>query len=204
MDVKTAFLSGPLKEKVYVAQPKGFIDPDHLEKVYRLRKALYGLKQAPRAWYDKLSTFLMSKGFTKARLTEKRLKEVKRIIRYLKGTINKRLWYPKDSTFELTAFLDVDHVGCLDTRKSTSGGIQFLGEKLVGCQRSRTALQCLQQRQKHVERRIIEQYFARTEYQLADMFTKDLSQDRFEYLVKWIGMRCLTPAELEVLANETA
>ncbi|GJW64782.1 retrovirus-related pol polyprotein from transposon TNT 1-94 [Tanacetum coccineum] len=46
MDVKTAFLNGPLKEEVYVAQPDGFIDPDHPEKVYRLRKALYGLKQA--------------------------------------------------------------------------------------------------------------------------------------------------------------
>ncbi|GJY09935.1 retrovirus-related pol polyprotein from transposon TNT 1-94 [Tanacetum coccineum] len=65
MDVKTTFLNGPLKEEVYVAQPDGFVDPDHPEKVYRLRKALYGLKQAPRAWYDELSNFLMSKGFTK-------------------------------------------------------------------------------------------------------------------------------------------
>nr|GFA66117.1 retrovirus-related Pol polyprotein from transposon TNT 1-94 [Tanacetum cinerariifolium] len=65
MDMKTAFLNGPLKEEVYVAQPDGFVDPDHPEKVYRLRKALYGLKQAPRAWYDKLSKFLTSKGFTK-------------------------------------------------------------------------------------------------------------------------------------------
>ncbi|GKA67644.1 retrovirus-related pol polyprotein from transposon TNT 1-94, partial [Tanacetum coccineum] len=65
MDVKMAFLNGPLKEEVYVAQPDGFVDPDNLEKVYRLRKALYGLKQAPRAWYDELSNFLMSKGFTK-------------------------------------------------------------------------------------------------------------------------------------------
>nr|GFB95773.1 hypothetical protein [Tanacetum cinerariifolium] len=54
-----------LQEEVYVAQLDGFIDPDHLEKVYRLRNALYGLKQAPKAWYDELSKFLTSKGFTK-------------------------------------------------------------------------------------------------------------------------------------------
>ncbi|GKA43107.1 retrovirus-related pol polyprotein from transposon TNT 1-94, partial [Tanacetum coccineum] len=65
MDVKIAFLNGPLKEEVYVAQPDGFVDPDHPDKVYRLRKALYGLKQALRAWYDELSKFLISKGFTK-------------------------------------------------------------------------------------------------------------------------------------------
>ncbi|GJZ20874.1 gag-pol polyprotein [Tanacetum coccineum] len=64
MEVKTAFINGPLKEEVYVVRPDGFVDPDHLEKS-RLRKALYGLKQAPRAWYDELSNFLMSKGFTK-------------------------------------------------------------------------------------------------------------------------------------------
>nr|GEV03472.1 putative RNA-directed DNA polymerase [Tanacetum cinerariifolium] len=91
MDVKTAFLNGSLKEEVYVSHPNGFIDPDHLEKVYRLRIALYGLKQAPRAWYDELSTLLISKGFTK----------------------------------------DDDHAGCFDTRKSTTGGIQFLGDKPV-------------------------------------------------------------------------
>nr|GEV18734.1 retrovirus-related Pol polyprotein from transposon TNT 1-94 [Tanacetum cinerariifolium] len=65
MDVKTAFFSGPLKEQVYVAQPDGFVDPDHPNNVYRLRKALYGLKKAPRAWYDELSNFSMSKDFTK-------------------------------------------------------------------------------------------------------------------------------------------
>ncbi|GJU91028.1 retrovirus-related pol polyprotein from transposon TNT 1-94 [Tanacetum coccineum] len=65
MDVKTTFLYGPLKEEVYVNQPDGFVDPYHPDKVYRLKKALYGLKQAPRAWYDELSNFLVSKGFSK-------------------------------------------------------------------------------------------------------------------------------------------
>ncbi|GJS08238.1 retrovirus-related pol polyprotein from transposon TNT 1-94 [Tanacetum coccineum] len=197
MDVKTDFFNGPLTEEVYVAHPDGFVDIDHPEKVYRLRKTLYGLKQTPRTWYDELSNFLISKGFNK----------------------------------------DVDHTGCLDTLKSTSGGIQFLGEKLVSWmskKQDRTAMStteaeyvalssaitiscnpvqhsCTKQINVHyhfikeqVERGIIELYFVRTEYQLADMFTKALSQDRFEYLIKQLGMRCLTPVELEVMANETA
>ncbi|GKF41638.1 retrovirus-related pol polyprotein from transposon TNT 1-94, partial [Tanacetum coccineum] len=62
MDVKTAFLDGELKEEVDVSQPEGFINPDRLNHVYRLKKALYGLKQAPRAWYDTLSKFLLAQG----------------------------------------------------------------------------------------------------------------------------------------------
>nr|GFD13145.1 uncharacterized mitochondrial protein AtMg00810-like [Tanacetum cinerariifolium] len=67
-----------------------------------------------------------------AQPTEKHLTTVKWIFRYLKDTIHIGLWYPKDTSFELTAFSDSDHAGCLDSRKSTSGGIQFLGgDKLV-------------------------------------------------------------------------
>ncbi|GKE00599.1 retrovirus-related pol polyprotein from transposon TNT 1-94, partial [Tanacetum coccineum] len=65
MDVKMEFLKGSLEKEVYVAQPDRFVDPGHPDKVYRLRRALYRLKQAPRAWYDELSKFLISKGFTK-------------------------------------------------------------------------------------------------------------------------------------------
>ncbi|GJZ75165.1 retrovirus-related pol polyprotein from transposon TNT 1-94 [Tanacetum coccineum] len=285
MDVKTTFLNGPLKEEVYVNQPDGFVDPHHPDKVYRLKKALYGLKQAPKAWSDELSNFLVSKGFSKAsrpdivhstcycaryqaRPTEKHLMEVKRIFWYLNNIINMGLWYPKDTGFNLTAFSDSDHAGCLDTRKSTSSGIQFLGgDKLVSwsskkqdctsmssaeaeyvslsaccaqvlwlrtqltdygfhfdkipmyCDsKAAIAISCnpvQHSRTKHidvryhfikeqVEKGIVELFFVGTEYQLADLFTKALPEDRFKYLVRRLGMRCLTPEELEVLANESA
>ncbi|GJZ38585.1 hypothetical protein Tco_0585148 [Tanacetum coccineum] len=56
-----------------------------------------------------------------AKPTEKHLTVVKRVFRYLKGTINMGLWYPKDISFNLTAFADTDQAGCQDTRRSTSG-----------------------------------------------------------------------------------
>ena len=64
---KTAFLNGFLKEDVYVAQPKGFIDPHFPDHVLYLKKALYSLKQAPRAWYDRLTQYLVSHGFTRGK-----------------------------------------------------------------------------------------------------------------------------------------
>nr|GFC36053.1 retrovirus-related Pol polyprotein from transposon TNT 1-94 [Tanacetum cinerariifolium] len=276
MDVKTAFLNGNLREKVYVSQPDGFVDADNPNHVYKLKKALYGLKQAPRAWYDMLSSFPLSQDFSKgsvdptlfirkngndlllvqiyvddiifaastlelcdlfanlmcskfkmsmmekisfflglqisqnprgifinqskyaleslkkygfescdpvdtpmvekskldedregkavdpshyrgmigtllyltasrpdlqfaicmcaryqARPTEKHVHAVKRIFRYIRGTVNRGLWYPKDSSVALTAFADADHARCQDTRRSTSGSVQFLGERLI-------------------------------------------------------------------------
>jgi hypothetical protein len=63
MDVKSAFLNGPIKEEVYVEQPPGFEDSEFPNHVYKLSKALYGLKQAPRAWYECLRDFLITNGF---------------------------------------------------------------------------------------------------------------------------------------------
>ncbi|GKD96623.1 retrovirus-related pol polyprotein from transposon TNT 1-94 [Tanacetum coccineum] len=276
MEVKTAFLNDELKEEVYVSQPKGFVDQDNPSHVYKLKNALYGLKQAPRAWYDMLSSFLISQQFSKgaidptlftwhagndiflvqiyvddiifastnnamsdefanqmtnkfkmsmmgqmsfflglqisqsprgifikqskyaseivkkyglnstdsvdtpmienkkldedlqekpvnttlyrgmigslmyltsnrhdlnyvvclcaryqAKPTEKHLQMVKRIFRYLNKTINMGLWYSKDIDMSLTAYADVDHTRCQDTRRSISENAQFLGDKLV-------------------------------------------------------------------------
>ncbi|GJX33018.1 hypothetical protein Tco_0242873 [Tanacetum coccineum] len=203
-----------------------------------------------------------------ARPTEKHLREVKRIFRYHKNTINMGLWYLKDTDFNLTAFLDSDHTDCLDTHKSTSGGIQFLGsDKLVSwsskkqdctfmslaeaeyvslsaccaqvlwlrtqltdygfhfdkipmyydskeaiaiscnpVQHSRTKHIDVRYHfiKEHVEKGIVELFFVRTEYQLVDLFTKALPEDRFKYLVRRLAMICFTPEELEVMANESA
>nr|GEV08115.1 retrovirus-related Pol polyprotein from transposon TNT 1-94 [Tanacetum cinerariifolium] len=203
-----------------------------------------------------------------AKPTKKHFTAVKRIFRYLKDTIHMGLWYSKDTGFELTAFLDLDHAGCLDSRKSTSGGIQFLGgEKLaswtskkqectsmsfakgeyvslsaccaqvlwmrtqltdygfhfdkihmycdlkaaiaISCnlvQHSRTKYIDVRYHfiKEKVEKSIVELFFVGTEYQLADQFTKASPEERFKYLVRRLGMRCLTPDELEILANESA
>nr|GEV62023.1 putative Gag-Pol polyprotein [Tanacetum cinerariifolium] len=163
MDVKMTFLNGLLKEEVYLAQPGGFVDPDHPEKVYRLRKSLYGLKQAPRAWYDKLSKFLASKGFTK----------------------------------------DADHARCIDSRKSTSEGIQFLCDKLVSWMSKKK--NCTAMSSEEAEYMALSMSCA----QLADMFTKALPEDRFKYLVRRIGGSLLQPpstkikcAQIESRANK--
>jgi len=279
MDVKSAFLYGPVQEEVYVGQPEGFVDPTYPKHVYKLDKALYGLHQAPRAWYQHLADHLTTNGYTRGAidstlfikragtdqifvqiyiddiifgstnselceefksvmqekfemssmgevslflglqieqkpegtlihqanyvqdilkrfkiedckpistpmetrvvLTPKKedapadehqyramigsllyltasrpdimyavcicaryqsgpmlthLTAVKRILRYLKGTPKLGLWYPKSSPFDLFAYSDSDYGGCSIDQKSTSGGCQFLGNRLISWQ----------------------------------------------------------------------
>nr|GEX22922.1 hypothetical protein [Tanacetum cinerariifolium] len=346
MNVKTTFLYGPLKEKVYVNQPDGFVDPYHPDKVYRLKKALYGLKQAPRAWNNELSNFLVSKGFSKgsidptlfilnmaktycvckfivgtpmatkhldadlsktpvdqtkyhsmvealmyltasrpdimhatcycaryqakptekhltvvkdkqekdkseqnrtenekhgraqqyadlsgtpvdqtkyrsmvrahmyltasrpnivhetyycaryqAKPTEKHLTVVKWIFRYLKDTIHMGLSYPKDTGFELTSFSDSNHTGYLDSPISCNP-VQHSRTKHINVRYHFI--------KEKVEKGIVELFFVGTEYQLTDLFTIALDEEKFKYLVRRLGIRCLTPEELEVPANESA
>ncbi|GJT09028.1 retrovirus-related pol polyprotein from transposon TNT 1-94, partial [Tanacetum coccineum] len=149
-----------------------------------------------------------------AKPTKKHLQAVKRIFRYLNGTIHMGLWYSKDTNMSLTAYAYADHAGCQDTRRSTSRSAQFLGDKLMRSQltdygfkfnkiplyydnKSVIALCCnnvQQSRAKHIDIRyhfikeqvengIVELYFVRTEYQLADIFTKPLPRERFNFLI---------------------
>nr|GEY05323.1 hypothetical protein [Tanacetum cinerariifolium] len=239
MDVKAAFLYDPLKDEV--------------------------------AWYDELYNFLVSKGPSKgiqihqsprgifinqAKYAQEILIKhgmtscdsvgtpmaTKHLDADLSETIYMGLWYPKDTGFELTAFLDSDHAGCLDSRKSTSGEAEYVSLSACYAQilwmrtqltyygfhfdkipmycdsKAAISISCnlvQHSRTKHidvryhfikekVEKGIVELFFVRTEYQLADLFTKALPAERFKYLVRRPGMRCLIPDELEVLANESA
>nr|GEU85208.1 hypothetical protein [Tanacetum cinerariifolium] len=102
------------------------------------------------------------------------------------------------------ALSDADHAGCIDTHKSTSGGIQFLGDKLVSWMSKKQ--NCTAMSSAEAEYVALSASCAQviTEYQLADMYTKALPEDRFKYLVRRIGMICLTPVELEVSTKESA
>ncbi|GJR72030.1 hypothetical protein Tco_0084395 [Tanacetum coccineum] len=171
------------------------------------------------------------------------------------------LWYSKDTSIALTAYADANHVGCQDTRRSTSGSAQFLRDRLVSwsskkhksiaisiteaeyialsrccvqilCMRSQLTdygfefnkiplyydnksdialysnnVQHL--RSKHIDVRyhfikervengVVELYFVRTEYQLADIFTKALLKERFEFLINKLGMKSMPPETLRV------
>nr|GEX63067.1 retrotransposon protein, putative, unclassified [Tanacetum cinerariifolium] len=238
MDAKTAFLNGPLKEEVYVAQPDGFVDPDHPKKVYRLRKALYGLKQAPREWYNELSKFLISKGLqihqSSSGIFINQAKYTLEILHKHGIDKGQSIGTPIATKPKLDADLSVNPVNQTDYR-SKIGSLMYLtssrpdivqanytamssAEAKYVALSSAIAISCnpLQHsRTKHIhtwyhfikeqdENGIIELYFVRTEYQLVDMFTKALPEDRFKYLVRRIGMRCLTLADLEVLAKESA
>nr|GEX22128.1 hypothetical protein [Tanacetum cinerariifolium] len=271
MDVKTAFLYGPPKEEVYVNQPDGFVDPYHPDKVYRLKKALYGLKQAPRVWYDELSNFLVSKGFSKGILINQsphgifinQAKYTQEILIKHGMTSCDSVGTPMAMKHLDADLSDSDHMGCLDSRKSTSGGIQFLGgDKLVSwsskkqdctsmssteaeyvslsaccaqvlwmrtqltdygfhfdkipmyCDsKAAIAISCnpvQHSRTKHIdvryhfikekdEKGIVELFFVGTEYQLADLFTKALPEERFKYLVRRLGtLSVLQPRSIKV------
>ncbi|GJR56158.1 retrovirus-related pol polyprotein from transposon TNT 1-94 [Tanacetum coccineum] len=358
MDVNTAFLNGILREEVYISQPDGFVDQDNPNHVYKLKKALYELKQAPRAWYNLLSSFLLSQKFSKGTVdpTLFTLKEGKHIL-LVQIYVDDIIFASTDSSlcetfFEImcskfkmsmtgklsfflglqisqsprgiflnqskyaleiikrygmetsdpvdtpivekskldadpqgkvvdptryrgmigyimyltsSSFANANHVGCQDTKRSTSRSMQLLGDRLVswslekqksmaissieaeyialsGCcaqilwmrsqltdyglgfnkiplyfdNKSSIALCCnnvQHSRSKHIDIRyhfikekvengVVELYFARTEYQLENIFTKALGRERLDFLINKLGIRSMSPKTMKSLAEE--
>ncbi|GJS63910.1 putative ribonuclease H-like domain-containing protein [Tanacetum coccineum] len=149
MDVRSAFIYGTIGEEVYVHQPPGFVDPAHPNKVYKVTKALYGLHQAPRAWYETLYSFLLENGFRRATTPIESNKPLVKDedgvdvdVHVYRSMIGSLMYLTTsrpgimfaDSTFELEAFSDSDYGGASLDRKSTIGGFQFLGRRLISWQ----------------------------------------------------------------------
>nr|GEV38925.1 retrovirus-related Pol polyprotein from transposon TNT 1-94 [Tanacetum cinerariifolium] len=149
IDVKSEFLNGKILEEVYVQQSPGFESSKFSNHVCKLDKALYGLKQAPEHGMKLFQNFLSNTSLSEC-LSEmpyaspkqfgpdesgvsinETFRGMKGSLTYLKGTSNLDLWYPKGSGFDLKAYSDSDYVGCNLDQKSTLGGCQILGGKLV-------------------------------------------------------------------------
>nr|GEU29830.1 hypothetical protein [Tanacetum cinerariifolium] len=126
--------------------------------------------------------------------TKKHLEALKWVFRYLKGTIYWGLWYPKDTAIELTAYADADHAGCQDTRRSTSRSAQFLGDKLTTALTS-TRFPCIMTIVAPLLSAAITS--STPDYQLADIFTKALPRQRFEFILS----RLDTMADVNVNAS---
>ncbi|GJT20313.1 hypothetical protein Tco_0890250 [Tanacetum coccineum] len=124
--------------------------------------------------------------------TKKYLEALKRVFRYLRGTINWGLWYPKDTAMALTAYADADHAGCQDTRRKA----EYIA--MSGC-----CAQILWMRSHLTDYGFafnkIPLYCDNRNYQLADIFTKALSRERFEFLFPRLGMKSMSSETLKRL-----
>nr|GEX76712.1 ribonuclease H-like domain-containing protein [Tanacetum cinerariifolium] len=164
MDVKSAFLYVTIEEEVYVCQPSGFEDPKNPDKVYKVVKALYGLHQALRACQDKYVAEILRKfGLFERKSASIPIDAEKPLLKdsdgedidvhtyrsmigslmhltssrpdiMFAGKPYLGLWYPKDSPFDLVAYSDSDYAGASLDKKSTTGGCQFLGCRLISWQ----------------------------------------------------------------------
>ncbi|GJX56430.1 retrovirus-related pol polyprotein from transposon TNT 1-94 [Tanacetum coccineum] len=242
MDVKTAFLNGNLREEVYVSQPDGFVDPDNPNHVYKLKKALYGLKQAPRAWYDMLSSFLISQDLSKGLVDptlfiRKEGKELLLVQVYVDDIIfaastpelcdlfAKIIGYSMVGKSELVRIkegkvVDPSHYRGIELAPYFSLQLDygFKSKKfpLYCDNKSAIALCCnnvQHSRSKHidvryhfikeqVENEVVELNFVRIEYQLADIFTKALPRERFNFLVEKMGIKSMSRETLKSLTEE--
>nr|GEW04512.1 hypothetical protein [Tanacetum cinerariifolium] len=217
MDIKTVFLNGNLREEVYVSQPDGFVDPDNPNHVYKLKKALYGLKQALRAWYDMLSSFLISQDFSKGSVdptlfmsrNENDLLLKSKLDEDKEGkAVDPSHYHVSDSAYQKALTCGKKDLS-IPTRNRQLGSM--VSEGFFDCFNS--IYRCGSRWSKHIDIRyhfikehvkngVIKLYFVNTKYQLADIFIKALGRERIEFLINKLGMRSFTPETLKQLTDE--
>nr|GEW54697.1 hypothetical protein [Tanacetum cinerariifolium] len=207
IDVKTAFLNGELREVVYVSQPKGFVDQDKPNHVCRLKKALCGLKQAPRVWYDMLSSFLLSQEFFKGAIDQTIFTRKAGHDILLMSMIGKMLFFLGLQIFQSprVIFINQSNYALEIIKKYGMLSSDPVDTHMVDkIQQSRSNHIDVRYHfiKEQVENEVVELYFVRTEYQLADIFTKALPRKRFNFLIEKLGMKSMSPETLKILAEE--
>nr|GEW90716.1 retrovirus-related Pol polyprotein from transposon TNT 1-94 [Tanacetum cinerariifolium] len=182
MDVKMAFFKGELHEEVYVSQPKGFVDQDNPTHVYKMKRALYGLKQALHVWcQDTRRKTVGSAQFLGDKLVN--------------WSSNKQ----KRTTISSTKIMDLNSTKslCIVITRVLS-----LSVVTTSSTQDQSILMSAITLSKKVKNDVVELYFVRTEYQLADIFTKALARERFEFLINKLRMKSMSPETLKSLAEE--
>ncbi|GKE83173.1 hypothetical protein Tco_1553173 [Tanacetum coccineum] len=146
-----------------------------------------------------------------AKPTERYLHAVKRIFKYLRGTVNKGLWYPKDSSITITAYANADHACFHDTRRSTSGCMQLLGDRLVSWSSKRKKSDAISSTKTEYIAlssscaQVLWMRSQLTDYGLGftgDIFTEALGRERIEFLINKLRMRSFMSETLKQLADE--
>nr|GEX93196.1 retrovirus-related Pol polyprotein from transposon TNT 1-94 [Tanacetum cinerariifolium] len=195
MDVKRAFLNGELKEEVYVSQPEGFVNPDHLIHVYRLKKALYRLKQALWACWSSKKQKSAAISITEAEYIA------------MSGCCAQILWMRS----QLTDYnFDFNKIPLYCNNQQVEKGMVELYFMTTDYQLvdiftkalPRERFEFLLPRLEQIEKGVVELYFMMMDYQLADIFTKALPRERFEFLLPHLGMKSMSPAILKRLQEE--
>ncbi|GJX66011.1 integrase, catalytic region, zinc finger, CCHC-type containing protein, partial [Tanacetum coccineum] len=205
MDVKTVFLNGELKEEVYVCQAEGgiFINQSKFALEILMKFGMDSCDHVDTPTVDRLKldedplgtpvdqTRFCSMVGSLMYLTASRPDLVFVVCMCARGTINWGLWYPKDTAMALMAYADVDHAGCQDIRRKAEyiamsgccAQILWMRSQLLdyGFAFNKIPLYC--DNRKHVKKVVVELYFVMMEYQLADIFTKALPRERFEFLL---------------------
>ncbi|GJZ28958.1 retrovirus-related pol polyprotein from transposon TNT 1-94 [Tanacetum coccineum] len=179
MDVKTAFLNGLLEEEVYVSQPEGFIDPEFPDYVYRFTKGKKLVNWSSKK-QDCTAMSTAEAGYVS-----------------LSACCTQVIWMR-------TQLLDYGYKYNRIPMYCDSKSVIAISCNLV--QHSKTKHIDIRYHfiKEHVKKGTVELYFVGIEYQLADLFTKALRKERFEYLIHRIGMRCMTPTQLESLTKSSS